>query len=383
MRVKFKKSLCLALALLTFLTVLVACKNAAPQLNDRAVSHEEKFGGIYVEIAIDDFNALGFAFGDSLTVTFSNGYVLDDLPYYSGYYTDTGEPLLVGYPGYPYVRAGINNGDDLWNIAGLTTSDTATIKLKQRAKYLDVQQAMDIHYTDEQGEIPDIVFANFRAVNSVAALKENVLYRSASPVDNSHNRAHVVDGLISGKVNTIVNLSDDDAEIAAHIAKDDFDSPYFLSVYEGGGVIALSMSMNYKEERVDGSDKQIFSDKLVAGLRFMLDREGPYLVHCVEGKDRTGFVCMVVEALVGATYDEMVADYMITYDNYYGINLRDEPSKYSLIKQKNIDEILRTIIGEEDVAIETADYASRCEAYLISKGMTRQEVVALREKLAK
>ena len=67
------------------------------------LTHETKFGGVYFDITIEDFNALGFAFGDSVDVAFSNGKTLNDLPYYNGYYVDMGEPLLVGYPGYPYL----------------------------------------------------------------------------------------------------------------------------------------------------------------------------------------------------------------------------------------------------------------------------------------
>jgi len=61
--------------------------------------HEPKFGGSYLDITIEEFNNLGFEYGDSVDVTFSNGYKLSDIPYYNGYYTKTNEPLVVAYPG--------------------------------------------------------------------------------------------------------------------------------------------------------------------------------------------------------------------------------------------------------------------------------------------
>ena len=70
--------------LLSFVFLLNACKNNTLELNNQNISHEEKFGGIYIEITIDDFNKLGFSFGDSVDITFSNGYELKDLPYYNG-----------------------------------------------------------------------------------------------------------------------------------------------------------------------------------------------------------------------------------------------------------------------------------------------------------
>jgi len=344
-------------------------EECAPSLGVTAIEHETKFGGVYIKITIEDFNALGFAFGDSLNVTFSNGFELKDLPYYNGFYVDVGEPLLVGYPGYPYIRAGYNNGEDMYVKAGLSETDTAVIELAEKAKYLDIQESLNIRYSDEQGDKSDAVFANFRAVN-VGNLKENVLYRSASPADNQHKRAAVTDRLAAeAGIAFVINLSDDDEELAEHTKAEDFNSPYFLSLYNQNKVIALSMNMAFKSEG--------FSQKLVRGLTAASLSEGPFLVHCVEGKDRTGFVCMVIEALAGATYEEMVEDYMITYDNYYGINKQSDPTKYRIIKEKYIDVMLAYVAGFGNAEIKTADYASCARAYLLAIGMTEADIDAL------
>ena len=235
----------------------------------------------------------------------------------------------------------------------------------------------------------DEKFGNFRVVN-VGNLKKDILYRSASPVDNEHNRAAVVDRLINGKVNTIINLSDNDAELLSHFNASDFNSPYAKSLYDKGSIIALAMNMNFKgiNGEEDGAlslftefKEPTFQQKLIAGLRFALEHDGPYLIHCVEGKDRTGFVCMVIEALAGATYEEIVNDYMITYDNYYDINKETNLTKYNIIKTKNIEEMLKTIIDDDAVDIKTADYSYYIERYLISKGMNEEEVKALKQKL--
>ena len=70
-----------------------------PVLKDCPVEHEEEFGGVYIKNTIDEFNAYGFDYGDSVSISFTNGYKLEDIPYYNGYYTRTGETLLVAYPG--------------------------------------------------------------------------------------------------------------------------------------------------------------------------------------------------------------------------------------------------------------------------------------------
>ncbi len=370
-------AICIAL----FAFVLPACANADKPAENRiavegaGILHEEKFGGVYITLTIDEFNERGFAYGDSVNIEFSNGFVLTDIPYYNGFYVDMGEPLLVAYPGYPYIRAGYNNGDDMYAVARLDKDDTASIRLNEKAKYLDEQNAMDIHYSDEQGEKSDEVFANFRAVNA-GDLKENTLYRSASPCDNQHKRAAVSDRLAMGAgINFMLNLSDDENELREHIEGEDFDSPHFLSLYNAGKVAPLSLSMAYKSET--------FSQKLAAGLRALSACEGPFLVHCVEGKDRTGFVCAVIEALAGATYDEIVDDYMITYYNYYGIDKRSDPVKYRIIKEKNIDVMLEFIAGDNGADITNADYSVCADSYLTGIGLTREEVNALKARFVK
>jgi len=366
---------------------------APPALADAAIMHELEFGGVYAGMTIDDFNALGFTYGDSVTVTFSNGYILEDLPYYNGYYTVTGRPLLVAYPGYPYIKVCINNGDDLWKVAGLDESMTVTVRLREAGRYTDIQDARDIHYRDDRDEFPsDEVFANFRAV-SVSGLAENVLYRSASPCDNQHQRAPYVDALCrSAGIAYILNLADTSEKIAGYIAKDDFASPYFLSLYESGKVDPIGLNMNY------GSAE--FRAKLTAGLRKMAGENGPYLVHCTEGKDRTGFVCLLLEALCGASYEKIVGDYMITYDNYYQITKEEvllgapltalsayyglesaEGVRYRVIVENVLDPMVQSL-AQGDPDFRTADLAAYAKTFLREGGMSDEEIRVLVGRLA-
>jgi protein tyrosine/serine phosphatase len=45
----------------------------------------------------------------------------------------------------------------------------------------------------------------------------------------------------------------------------------------------------------------------------MLTYDGPYLIHCYAGIDRTGFISALLEALMGANLDEIAADYLLSY----------------------------------------------------------------------
>ena len=345
--------------------------------------HETEFGGVYIGITIDEFNASGFAFGDSVDIVFSNGYQLEDIPYYNGYYVEAGETLLVGYPGYDYIKAAINYGDDLWDQGKLYASTannlwlkaaldehcTATVRLREKAKYLKIQEARDIHYYDERERYDsDTIFANFRNIH-MGNIKEGVLYRSASPCDNSHQRAHYVDALISEvSLKAILDLADDEDKIEGYIGKEDFASSYFLSLYENGRVFPIALSMNYLSE--------VYGEKIAQGLIMLENVEGPYLIHCTEGKDRTGFVCMLVEALCGASYQEIADDYMLTYANYYNITKEKEPDKYQVILEQNLDAMIRSIVDDDSIDFKTADLAVYARSYLLKAGMEEAQIDA-------
>src|SRR5699024_9182094 len=105
------------------------------------------------------------------------------------------------------------------------------------------------------------------------------------------------------------------------------------------------------------------------GLRFLNNNEGPYLIHCTEGKDRAGFVSALLECLMGASLDEVVADYMTTYENYYRVEKGSE--QHASIAESNILASLTTVICglEKGSDISKVDLAKAAENYLLKIGM--------------
>ena len=369
--------LCL-LGLLSF----ASCNNKKLQVVDVEIADDDEFGGVFIKKTIEEFNSLGFKYGDSVNITFSNGYELKDQPYYNGYYVDANNSLLVGYPGYPYIKAAINYGDDLFEVANLKLTDTATITLNKKGKYKKIQDASDIHYYDERERYDsDVIFANFREIN-VGDIKDGILFRSASPCDNKHKRASFVDKLMEqNKVAYIMNLADTKEKIDSYIAQEDFNSPYFLSLYgsnklflsfaNDSSVMPLALNMNYMSED--------FAKKVAAGMGSLASSDGPYLVHCLEGKDRTGFVCIVIEALMSASYQEIVDDYMLTYDNYYKIDIKDP--RYEIIKARNVDAMLNFISDGKDY--KKTDLSQYARNYLKFGGLTDAKIDEIINKLKK
>jgi hypothetical protein len=131
--------------------------------------------------------------------------------------------------------------------------------------------------------------------------------------------------------------------------------------------------MNYKSSE--------FRSKVAQGFRQLELFDGTYYIHCQEGKDRTGFVCIVIEALLGASYQEIVDDYMYTYKNYYKITLENDPKRYNIIKERNVDAMLEFIVGNNNY--KTIELVSAARNYLSLGGLEDTIIDSIIEKLAK
>ena len=98
----------------------------------------------------------------------------------------------------------------------------------------------------------------------------------------------------------------------------------------------------------------------------------------MEGKDRTGYVCALLEGLCGASYNEIVEDYLITYDNYYRINPAKNPDLCNTLVSLRLNTCLMYYAGVSDEArLPETDFAKSFSDYLLSHGMSSQQLDAL------
>ena len=68
------------------------------------------------------------------------------------------------------------------------------------------------------------------------------------------------------------------------------------------------MTRTYAELPFDPSHLDLFRRYFHA----LGEAEGPVLIHCAAGKDRTGFLAALTHRLLGVAHDDMVEDYLLT-----------------------------------------------------------------------
>lgn len=326
-----------------------------------------QFGEPELGISPEEFNDMGFTPGDSVDVTVGDEIVLEDIPYFDGIYGKRNAERILAYMGRLMVSA---QPTGFANLNDVSKGDKVTITLREKEGQIDLYNTYNLSYSDDPADYEsDDAFINAREV-TVGNLKPNTLYRGASPFDNTRGRTQAASKFLEDNdINTILNLSQSEESIL-----EDYDSvpDYAKSIFDKGNVICAALSTDYQSEH--------YSQALATSLTKMSEMEGPYYVHCLEGKDRAGFVCAVLEALSGASSQEIIDDYMLSFENYY--NLEEGSDKYELMKKEGIMPILKYIAGDAKADLQNTDLQKATETYLTGIGMSQSAVDNLKSKLA-
>ena len=357
---------------------------------ESSVSDIQKYGNLVLSITKSDMDSIDAEYGDVFTISFGDQVL--QAPYCTSYSdVDLGN-LVLRNDGDVMILA-INMGDfaSTYGIATKVTNPdktyewvfeegkkledvTLTLVLSGKGEYRDQYLIHQLSRTNDRNDYSsDAVFANFREIKG-GNLGSGALYRSSSPVNNEIGRAMYADNLAEeNKINTVMNLADSSDAVEGYFKEEGFASPYYKSLYEKGQVIALNMGVSFKTRE--------FQAALVEGLTFLSNNEGPYLVHCNEGKDRAGFTSALLSALMGLSYDEIAADYMTSYENYYHVEKGTE--QYEAVKRSNIDSMLSFIAGVEADNLSSVDLSAKAEEFLLAIGMEKTDIDTLKSNLSK
>ena len=230
--------------------------------------------------------------------------------------------------------------------------------------YRSFARRLGRHRTDYP-DLSDEQFANFRMVRT-SGIGKGKLYRSSSPVSTWGERNVIADNFArEAGVRTFLNLTDTASGVKGQAG-------FAGSYYSTQKVIALGLDMKFSGRK--------FRSGLAEGIREMSRNEAPFLVHCSLGRDRAGYVCAMIECLMGAKLWEVVGDYMISYYNYFGF----EPGsrEYEFLVKNEVRKYLAQAFGVKDEELERINLADGAERYFRGIGVDEKEITAFRKKLA-
>ncbi len=357
------------LFLVIFIALLTSCTRQAnsakePVLESKIVSYNE-FGAAMLDVTTADMDSAGFAFGDVIKITVNGQEMV--MPYYDGFYSRNGEYICVAYPSFPGICVTRDNIGLPQELKGLE-EHAVMLNMKKKGGSIDVQEAMSLKYFNDRSEYPNISDAQFANARFVTAgnIKSGTLCRSSSPFSNDINRATNVSEFMEQQgVKTVINLADTKEKMQS------YDMPlYSRTRWEGGHVILCPLKVDFTADD--------FNNRLIEALKELPSRPGPYLVHCLEGKDRTGYACAMLEGLCGASYKEIVADYLVTYKNYYNITPESSPEVCKTLVSLRLNSCLMFYTGVTDESqLPNVDYAKAFSSFLLAHGMTQQQLNAL------
>ena len=359
-----------AVALVVLIFACCARNNpkADPILQGTITSYNE-FGAAMLSFTEADMSAAGFTLGDVISISLDSRQLT--MPYYDGFYTRNGEFLCVAYPTYPSICFTANNTGLPEEYIGLE-GHGVTVKMKKKGGSIDVQNALSMKYTNVRTDYPqlsDAAFANARAV-SAGRIGPGKLYRSSSPFSNEIGRsAYVSEFLAKEKVKSVLNLTDTQEKMQG------YDMPaYSTTLWNSGNVILCPLKADPTADS--------YNDALIEALKELPSHPAPYLVHCTEGKDRTGYVCALLEGLCGASYEEIVADYLLTYYNYFDKTPQKDSDVCNALVSLRLNTCLMHYAGVSDESkLPEVNYSVAFSSYLFSHGMSQAQLNALIQAL--
>ena len=357
------------MAFVSLLSVTISCSDDdtpidEPILKGIITSYNE-FGAALCDFTEADMMKAGFTLGDVISISIDNREIV--MPYYDGFYTRNGEFLCLAYPTYPSICFTANNIGLPQELTGLE-GHTVIVRMQEKGGCLDVQQAMSMKYNNDRESYPnlsDAEFANARTINA-GNIANGILIRCSSPFCNDINRATYVSAFLEeNNAKTVLNLADTEEKMQS------YDMPSFSrSLWEGENVILCPLKADPTADD--------YNNRLIDALKELPSHPAPYVIHCMEGKDRTGYVCALLEGLCGATYEEIVDDYLVTYYNYYQLTPANNPELCNTLVSLRLNTCLMYYAGVEDESqLSSIDYAQAFSNYLLSHGMSQQQLDAL------
>lgn len=345
---------------------------------EAVLSEEEHARGLVISVTAEDLESIGASYGSDLEISCGGKKVV-------ALYTQHGKGAGTYSPvvnhsestGKVTISVGSASLEDL----GLAAGDIVRISCVGPDPLYGLMPHYIAGYTSVRADYDsDQQFGNYREVRG-GDMKEGLLYRTSSPFNLRSERTAYSDAFLreNGITSLItMDMNPEDVEKSCESLPSDAYAP---TIFEAGNVYASVLRVSFFSH----------PEEMRFVLQSFLDAEGSIAIHCTFGKDRTGFYCAVLEALAGASYEDVRADFMLSMCNYYHFEPGTE--EYDAVAASYVDRILYilghpefkdhpALVDWRNVSYEPYDMESKVTEYLVGViGMEQELVDAVKAKL--
>lgn len=367
-----KRLFAIALAAL----LLAGCRTPTLRTALAGADRIDPHGGLYFDASPADLAAAGIRAGDRVRVRLGTNAVAEAAVVPTFRCVAVGAPALIANPesgrplqltiayGCAALEYGLATRDPAtraWNPANgirfpLETEIVRTCTGGARAN-LSLAALRRTNARKDYPALTDAEFANARAMD-LPGIAPGAIVRSSSPADPSLGRNAAADAAArAAGVRAVFDMADTDAAFRAF--------PGASETY------AASLPAFRRPLGVDPAADD-FARDLADGFRFLLAYDTPWLLHCKEGQDRTGFACALLGLLAGAPVEVVETDYLESFRLYYGVGPGHEA-------REPLRANLRTVLARAFRGEAPSPAAAR--AYLLRGGLTAEETETLAAKL--
>lgn len=300
------------------------------------ITHDEN-DYIVIETNLNKLKEKNIEYGDSVKVLFSSAYTAEEVPVLNGEFMNTGQHILVAEDENAPLKFYIQGYVDFWNIATLNENSTVKLSLTEKGKYKDLFNAFNMPITGDIKNLRSLRGGNLKLLD---------IFRGANPKTNYDVESTLYYYYKNISIQNKINLDD--------------------NAFNVHSIDIKNKDCNY-----------MIIDRLLQ----ICQLSGRTYIYS-NTPDMTAYFCAIIEAIGGASYDEIVSDYMETYKNLYGITFETNPNEYNAIKTYHIDWFLHKLTKTpSNYDMHRCDFAYDAEMYLRAIGLGTAEINLIKSRL--
>jgi len=244
------------------------------------------------------------------------------------------------------------------------------------------------NYNPDTQLVKELALINCRELGGMTlaggnVFREGLFIRSGSP---HYLKPNEVQEVKDYGIKTVIDLRGvEEIKQAGNPFSTDPDVDYYnVPLLNGNPNDTKDQTMEYLRTHILGDYYIIIAeemgDRLVEIMRILLDCKGTALFHCHHGKDRTGVVAAILYLISGASRENIILNYKISYEylkDFLAPHIRKMP-----------DDLKHALRSDEQNMIKFLDYIDEkwngdVTKLLIANGLTSHEIELLKAKCIK